>query len=110
MVVRGEGSENMLHNGKNTAGVLSRNLVNEDVLTHWGLSRHKQTNQQTNSKIYKIIIWKFRRQPYLKKNCKSSDMWHSATDLFFEKSATLQKTCTFRNTIVTTTTAKYILI
>jgi len=29
--------------------VWSRNLVSEEALAHWGLSRQKQTNKQTNS-------------------------------------------------------------
>ena len=30
--------------------VWSRNLVNEEALAHWGLSRQKQTNKQTNKR------------------------------------------------------------
>jgi hypothetical protein len=61
----------MQHNGKNTVGVLSRNLVNEDVLTHWGLSRQKQTNKQQNLQDNYMEV---SETAVLKKNFKSSDM------------------------------------
>jgi len=51
--------------------VRSRNLVNEEALAHWGLSRHTHTHIQTHTHKKNIITgdksWVFQYDPETKR-------------------------------------------